>query len=62
MQPKKQESKTKLWSDQLIGYVGWWRRVEKEGEKEGVARDTDRRNEEDSKRKTDTKVSFIKLY
>jgi hypothetical protein len=62
IQPKKQESKAKLWSDQLIGYVGWRRRVEKEGEKEGLVRDTDRRKEGDRKRKTDAKVSFIKQY
>ena len=49
-----QEGKTKLWS----GYVGWWRRVDKEEEKEGLAKDKDRRKEGDRKRKTDAKVSF----
>ena len=36
--------------------------MEKEGEKEGVARDKDRRQEDDRKRKSDAKVSFIKQY
>ena len=36
--------------------------MEKEGEKEGLARDKDRRKEGDRKRKTDAKVSFIKQY
>jgi hypothetical protein len=51
-----------LWSDKLVGYVGWWRMVEKEGEKEGLAKDKDRRKEGDRKRKTDAKVSFLKQY
>ena len=39
-----------------IGFVGWLRRVEKKGEREGVARDKDRGKEEDRKRKSEAKV------
>ena len=36
--------------------------MEKEEEKEGLAKDKDRRKEGDRKRKTDAKVSFLKQY
>ena len=36
--------------------------MEKEGEKEGVTRDKDRRKEEDRVRKTASKVSFLRKY
>jgi hypothetical protein len=36
--------------------------VEKEREREGVARDKDRRKEDDSKRKEDAQVNFLKQY
>ena len=57
---RRQENRTKQRSDQLIGFVGWWRRVEKEEEREGVARDQNRRKKDDRKRKSDAKVSFLK--
>ena len=36
--------------------------MEKEGERDGVARDKDRRKEDDRKRKADAKVTFLKQY
>ena len=36
--------------------------MEKEGEKEGMAKEKDRRKEDDRKRKTAAKVSFLKQY
>ena len=36
--------------------------MEKEGEKEGVSRDKDRRKEEDRMKKTAAKVSFLRRY
>ena len=70
---KQQENQTRIWCDQLIEFVGWCRRVEKEGEregmardndreKEGMARDKDRRKEDDRRRKSEAKVTFLKQY
>ena len=59
---KEHPAQPKLWSDNIIGLVGWWRRVEKEGEKEGVAKEKDIRTEDDRKRKAEAKVSFLKQY
>ena len=39
----------KPWSSSMTGLVGWWRRVEKEGEKEGIAKEKEEKKEEEKK-------------
>ena len=46
----------------LIGLVGWWRRVEKEGEKEGILKDKERNQEGNRKRMVAAKISFLAKF
>ena len=52
----------KQWSDQLVGFVGWWRRVEKEGEKEGVIKKMVQEEEDGRRMKVQAKISFLKKF
>ena len=50
------------WSTNLIGLVGWWRRVEKEGEKEGIDKDKEKKKEDERKRKITAKINFLSKF
>ena len=55
-------SRPKQCSDQLDGFVGWWRRVENVGEKEGAAMRMIEEEEDGRKRKSEAKISFLRKF
>jgi hypothetical protein len=51
------------WSPNLTGLVGWLRRVDKEGEKEGISKDKEQKKMDERKKKIAAKINFrSKLY
>ena len=50
------------WPDHMTGLVGWWRRVEKDGEREGKERRKQTRLLEEKAEKQSCKLSFIRKF
>ena len=50
------------WPEHLTGLVGWWRRVEQEGKREGIARMKTSKMAEERERRQSSKLSFVRKF